>query len=113
MTIKQHFWWRALTATVHNVCSKCATYQTTKRTHNSKYGQLSAKEAKVESWDKLCVDPIVPYNFKQPNSRDDVELWCATMIYPATGWIEIADIPSKHAVVVADVIEQTWFNRYP
>ena len=35
------------------------------------------------------------------------------MIDPATGWIKIAEIPSKHAVVVADVIEQTSFNRYP
>ena len=40
MTIKQHFWWRGLTTTVRNVCSKCVTCQTTKRTHNSKYGQL-------------------------------------------------------------------------
>ena len=113
MTIKQHFWWRGLTTTVRNVCSKCVTCQTTKRTHNSKYGQLPAKEAEAEPWDKLCVDLIGPYKFKQPNSKKDVDLWCATMIDPATGWIEIAEIPDKRADTVADVIERTWFNRYP
>ena len=35
------------------------------------------------------------------------------MIDPATGWIEIAEIPDKRADTVADVIERTWFNRYP
>ena len=64
MTIKQHFWWRGLTTIVHNVCSKCVTCQTTKRSHNSKYGHLPAKEAKAEPWDKLCVDLIDPYKFK-------------------------------------------------
>ena len=35
------------------------------------------------------------------------------MIGPVTGWIEIAEIPSKHADIVADVIERIWFNYYP
>ena len=98
MTIKQHFWWRSLTTTVRNVCSKCVTCQTTKRTHNSKYGQLPAKEAEAEPWDKLCVDLIGPYKFKQPNSKKGVDLWCATMVDPATGWIEIAEIPDKRSL---------------
>ena len=89
------------------------TCQTTKRTHNSKYGQLPAKEAEAEPWDKLCVDLIGPYKFKQPNSKNDVDLWCAAMIDPATGWIEIAEIPDKRADTVADVIERTWLNPYP
>ena len=103
MTIKQHFWWHGLSATVHNVCSKCVTCQTTKRTHNSKYGHLPAKEAEAEPWDKLCVDLIGPYKFKQSNSKDDVELWYVTMIDPANGWIKIAEILSKCADVVGDV----------
>ena len=92
-----------MTAMVHNVCSKCVTCQTTKRTHISKYGHLPAKEAEAEPWDKLCVDLIGPYKFEQPNSKDDVELWCVTMIDPATGWIEIAEILPKRA--------DAWFNR--
>ena len=113
MTIKQHFWWRGLTAMFHNVCSKCVTCQTIQRTHNSKYDHLPGKEAKAEPRDKLCVDLIGPYKFKQPNSKDDTDLWCATMIDPATGWIEIAEIPSKCANVVADIIKRTWFKLNP
>ena len=35
------------------------------------------------------------------------------MIDPATGWIKIAEIPSKRTYIVADVIKRTWFSRYP
>ena len=36
-----------------------------------------------------------------------------TMINPATRWFEMAEIKTKRADVIANVIEQTWFNRYP
>ena len=112
MTIKQLFWWRDITTTVRNISSKCVTCQTTKQNHNSKYGHLPDKEAESKPWDKLCVNLIGLYKFKQPDSKKDVELWCATMIDPATGWIEIAKIPDKQADTVADVIKSTWFNCY-
>eukprot|EP00957_Ditylum_brightwellii_P158438 12059133-Ditylum_brightwellii.AAC.1 len=35
------------------------------------------------------------------------------MIDPATGWFKMAGIKTKHADAIANVIEQTWFNRYP
>ena len=35
------------------------------------------------------------------------------MINPATGWFEMAETKTKRADVIANVIEQTWFNRYP
>eukprot|EP00957_Ditylum_brightwellii_P007893 597639-Ditylum_brightwellii.AAC.1 len=35
------------------------------------------------------------------------------MIDPATGWFEMAEIKTKRAGVIANVIEQTWFNCYP
>eukprot|EP00957_Ditylum_brightwellii_P061245 4648138-Ditylum_brightwellii.AAC.1 len=35
------------------------------------------------------------------------------MIDPATGWFEMTEIKTKHADFIANVIEQTWFNRYP
>eukprot|EP00957_Ditylum_brightwellii_P161599 12303807-Ditylum_brightwellii.AAC.1 len=35
------------------------------------------------------------------------------MIDPATGWFEMTEIKSKCAGVIANVIKQTWFNRYP
>eukprot|EP00957_Ditylum_brightwellii_P176889 13473983-Ditylum_brightwellii.AAC.1 len=35
------------------------------------------------------------------------------MIDPATGWLVMAEIKTKYADVIANVIEQTWFNQYP
>eukprot|EP00957_Ditylum_brightwellii_P108045 8243042-Ditylum_brightwellii.AAC.1 len=35
------------------------------------------------------------------------------MIDPATGWFEMAEIKTKCADIIANVIKQTWFNRYP
>ena len=33
------------------------------------------------------------------------------MIDPVTGWFEMAEIKTKSADVIANVIEQTWLNR--
>ena len=35
------------------------------------------------------------------------------MIYPATCWFEMAQIPNKTAAEIADITEKTWFNSYP
>eukprot|EP00957_Ditylum_brightwellii_P076816 5839092-Ditylum_brightwellii.AAC.1 len=35
------------------------------------------------------------------------------MIKPATGWFKMAEIKTKCADVIANAIEQTWFNKYP
>lgn len=35
------------------------------------------------------------------------------MIDPATGWFEMRQIPNKQADEIANIVEQTWFTRYP
>ena len=35
------------------------------------------------------------------------------MIYTATGWFEMAQIPNKTAAEIADITEKTWFIPYP
>ena len=35
------------------------------------------------------------------------------MIDPITGCFKMAEIKTKQADVIANVIEQTWLNRYP
>ena len=35
------------------------------------------------------------------------------MIDPATGWFEMREIPNKEAITIANIVEQTWFTRYP
>ena len=70
------------------------------------------KVAEAEPWDVLYVDLIGPYTIKQPNGKT-LTLQCVTMIHPATGWFERAQIPNKEAITVADTVEQVWFMRYP
>ena len=79
---------------------------------SKKYGHLPEKEAEAEPWDKLCEDLIGPYVFKCSNKKD-LTLWCVTMIDPATGGFEMRAIPSKQPDIISNIVEQTWFTRYP
>lgn len=111
-TIAQHFTWTKLREQVRKECSTCHTCQLTKRT-KKKYGHLPEKEAESLPWEKLCVDMIGPYTIKR-QGREDLVLWCVTMIDPATGWFEICEVPgTKRADVIANIVEQTWLTRYP
>jgi len=110
-TIRQHLWWNNLRAEVHDVCSKCHTCQKTKRS-TRKYGHLPEKEAQTDPWDVLCVDLIGPYTIKR-RGKKSLTLWCVTMIDPATGWFEMKEITNKTAINVANIVDQTWFMRYP
>ena len=56
---------------------------------------------------------IGPYKIARPG-KENLDLWCMTMIDPATGWFEIKQVPgTKRADLVANIIEQVWLNRYP
>ena len=110
-TIRQHFDWKALRTTVHDVCKKCPTCQRAKTT-NQKYGKLPSKQAETNPWDTLCVDLIGPYTIPR-KGKNPLKLWCLTMIDRATGWFEMAQIPNKTAAQIADITEKTWFTRYP
>ena len=57
LTISQHFTWKNMRKTVHDICSKCHSCQVTKR-HYKKYGKLPAKLAEAIPWETLCVDLI-------------------------------------------------------
>lgn len=63
----------------------------------------------------MCVDLIGPYTIKQSTNKKekDLILHCVTMIDPATGWFEMKEIPNKRADEIANIVEQTWFTRYP
>ena len=112
LTINQHFTWTGLRKTVHEICSKCDQCQRTKRT-KKKYGKLPEKVAETIPWQKLCVDMIGPYKIPRKGKKD-LELWAVTMIDPATGWFEIAEVPgTKRADVVSNIVEQRWLSRYP
>ena len=111
LTIKQHFTWKNIREDIRSFCKTCHICQTTKR-HKKKYGHLPPKVAESEPWETLCVDLIGPYKIPR-NNKPDLCLWCVTMIDPATGWFEMKQIETKRADIVANVVEQTWFTRYP
>ena len=77
-----------------------------------KVGKLPTKKAEAEPWDVLCVDLIGPYTIERKGQKP-LKLHCLTMIDPATGWFEIAQIKNKTAMEVANMAELTWLTRYP
>ena len=110
-TVRQHFDWKGLRTTVHDVCKKCPTCQRAKIT-NQKYEKLPPKQAEINPRYKLCVDLIGPYTIPR-KGKNPLKLWCLTMIDPATGWFEIAQIPNKTATEILEITKKTWFTRYP
>ena len=50
---------------------------------------------------------------QRKNSRKPLQLWCLTMIDPATGWLEIVEIKENSSIAVAKATEKRWFMRYP
>jgi transposase InsO family protein len=111
-TIRQHFYWKDLRSDVVDICKKCSTCQLTKR-KTIKYGHLPPKDAEIDPWEVLCVDLIGPYKIRLAGTKKDIELWCLTMIDPATGWCECTRISDKRSITVAQCAELTWFTRYP
>ena len=83
-TLLQHFDWKGLCTTVHNVCKKCPTCLKAK-TINQKYGKLSPKQAETNPWDTLCVDLIGPYTITR---KGKIRLNCGALqlsILPQAG----------------------------
>lgn len=111
-TIRQHFWFPKLRDMVHSICTKCVVCQKNKISYK-KYGFLPPKEAEAEPWERLCVDLIGPYTVKRSKQQEPLKLWAITMIDPATGWLEIKEIPNKEASTIAETVEQVWLTRYP
>ena len=77
----------------------------------SKFGFLPEKLAEADPWEKLCTDLIGPYDIKIRGKKH--QLWCVTMIDPATSWFEMKEIKEKTAITIANVVEQVWLTRYP
>jgi len=110
LTLGQHFTWKGMKNSIQQVCRACTVCKEAK--HGSKkYGILPPKEPEVIPWHTLCIDLIGPY--KIGKDKKQMTLHCLTMIDPATGWFEIAEVPSKGADEVSNLLEMTWLTRYP
>ena len=116
LTLRQHYDWRGLRTDVKRACKACAMCLERKK-RNSRLGKLPAKVAEATPWHTLCIDLIGPYDIGTPNKdpKQDrtVKLHCLTMIDPATGWFEIAQIDTKRADYIANYLEFHWLTRYP
>ena len=112
LTLRQHYTFIGLGPMTQKVCKACMTCRSLKANHK-KYGKLPPKEPEIIPWHTLCIDLIGPYTFGKEKKGTNVTLHCLTMIDPATGWFEIAEIPIKQADYIANVLEQVWLTRYP
>jgi len=110
LTLRQHFTFIGLGPLVRRVCKACNVCRSLKASHK-KYGKLPPKEPETIPWHTLCVDLIGPYDFGKDEKA--IRLHCLTMIDPATGWFEIAEVPNKRADFIANILEMTWLTRYP
>jgi hypothetical protein len=95
---------------IKRIVARCPTCQLTKPKLKN-YGHLPEKQAEVLPWHTLCIDLIGPYQIG--HGKNAITLHCLTMIDPATGWFEIAEIPAKKADEVANILEYAWLSRYP
>lgn len=123
LTIAQHFHWHDMRKTILNVVRKCDTCQKTKK-RTKKEGQLPPKPPEITPWKTLCIDLIGPYKIGKPAVKDrktnkittkstEITLRALTMIDPATGWFEIVEVPDKKADEISNILQRTWFDRYP
>jgi hypothetical protein len=99
------------------VCKACQTCRMLKK-NNKNYGDFPPKkEPESIPWHTLHVDLIGPYCFRIKDKKRIIntymELWCITMIDPATGWYEIAEIPTKQADFIANLLKFYLLTCYP
>ncbi len=110
LTIGQHYCWEGLRNSIKRCNRGCAICKTQKP-KQIKYGKLVPKNPETIPWHTLCIDLIGPYTFGEGD--DKFTLLCLTMIDPATGWFEIAEVIEKRADIIANLLEFTWLTRYP
>lgn len=134
-TIAACCYWEGLMNEAKKHVKRCKTCNEFK-VKRKKYGHLPPKiMEESKRWDTVHVDLIGPYtvhiNQRLPDgklSRKEVQLTCMTMIDPATGWFEIAEVPSfniddvrkgntqyidKTSARISQVFNQVWLSRYP
>ena len=122
-TISQVYHWSGLQYQCEQYCKKCSICQKNKK-RKVKYGHVPPKEVgTLVPWDTVHVDLIGPYTkevYQQQPGLDkpkkvDLELTAMTFIDPATGWFEVAEVPSidKSSARISNLFDDVWLSRYP
>ena len=100
-TINRVCYWKGMATQANNFCQKCKGCQLHKP-RKRKYGQLPPKNVgELTPWSTVHIDLIGPYTVttqqNQPGGTSqevELHLTCMTMLDPATGWFEIAEVPN-------------------
>ena len=75
-----------------------------------KYGQVPPKQPEYKPWHTLCINLIGPYQVG--HGKNKITLHCLTMIDPATGWFETAEMPTRRVDNVVNILEFSWLIHY-
>ena len=74
---------------------------------------MPPKKAEATPWQNLCTDLKGPHDMQKRGSVPALQIWAVTVIDPATGWLETAQINTKCADIIANVLEQVWLTQHP
>ena len=107
LTMGQHYSFNNMRDVIQQVCKQCPTCHINKKRYR-KYGKLPPKSPEIHPWHTLCIDLLGPYEIG--DSMNNITFHCLTMIDPATGWFEIAEIPTKRADDVINILEFSWLT---
>jgi Integrase core domain. len=128
-------YWKGLTHQAKQyakVCQQCQRFKKRK----ARYGLLPPKDiGELKPWHTVHVDLIGPYTVtakqQQPANKivsTELKLTCMTFIDPATGWFEIAEVPTydleevkagnkeyidKTSARISLLFNNYWLSRYP
>ena len=135
-TLKSVCFWDGMKNQIRNFSKRCEVCQKGKK-RKRKYGHLPPKNVgELTPWDTVHVDLIGPYSLsakqQQPDGSvvdKDFSLTCMTFVDPATGWFEIAEVPTyllydeskkdtreaidKTSARISQIFDQVWLSRYP
>ena len=135
-TIAQTCYWKGMLTAAKAHVKSCKVCNELKPKRH-KYGHLPPKQiGRLTPWKTVHVDLIGPYaihirqvTIEEKIIEKEVKLMCMTMIDPASGWFEIAEVPSidieelkskgNHQLIdktsrrISQVFNQVWLSRYP
>lgn len=112
-TINQTLWWPDLCTDCRKWVKSCHTCQLTKKTGRKKHGKLPPKKAKeLVPWNRVDLDCIGPLSVTTTSVKE-CQLKASTMIDPATGYLEMVDLPEIDSKSCVDAFDDVWLSRCP
>jgi hypothetical protein len=110
-TLQETMMWKNMRRDIESYVRTCPQCQKYKKVR-PKYGKLLEKQAEdAIPWKRVDLDMIGPYKVKAANGN--FTLRALTMIDPATGWLEVNDVPDYAANSTQAAFDEVWVSRYP